>query len=902
MDRESMVLPVGLQCELSDNPLWIDIPHPRFSWRLSEHVPADWFQVACRIQVYSDDDSLYWDSGQRDESRPCGFPYQGKPLASCSVYRWRVCLKDSKLSWSEWSALATFETALSKPEDFLARWISTPEPCWYSAGQWQSGVPNQATEKAKGLHAKGIYLTTRVALDYPRKSIERSRAYVTGVGTYQLYVDGRQVGRSLLSPAQTDFHKRVYYDVVPLEEYVLPDCASHDKTDMEVALFLGNGRHIALYGFGKPRGCVQILIDYHNGHRQWILSDENWSVADGPIQENCLFNGEVYDSRVALGRGKLSAVEVVEGYPLHAAAMPPIVIDARIPASRMWLTPQGYLYDFGQNFSGFVELRTIQPSGTSITLRFAENITNEGLLNPASNRQAEAMDTCICNGRLVVWHPVSTYHGFRYVLLSGYRGVPSLDTVTGLFIHTRTQSAADFVCSDESIQKVHTAILWGIRSNMMGIPTDSPQRDERQGWLGDAHLAAPVALLNYETQLFYEKFLQDIADTQNPDGSITDVAPKFWMDKSADPAWGSAFITIAWYLYWYRGDQAILEKRYAELKRYIQYLLSQASNGIIEDLGTFGDWCAPGLVASKKTGLPYISTWYLHHDLGLMEKIAYVLGEVSDADRYHSQALLTRDALIDRYWKGSHMESLPTTPWDFPDQTSQALALAGDFFEESVSAALAEVLEHLVSDTSGDHVGTGIHGTRYLLEQLSRWGYWEKAFAIATQRSYPSWAYMLGEGATTLWERWELITNGGMCSHNHVMLGTIDQWYYHFVVGIFPLAAGWQEIGLAPARFKLLDWAGASITTPYGETQLRWRREHDTVTMTIGIPNGTVGQLFLPEDHPLVEACVASEPRPVLFTTDDHPNRPYPLEHHGYLTIPAGLHELTWKRSGAALA
>ena len=794
--------------------------------------------------------------------------------------------------WDPWSPDAYFETAMLAPEkDCKAKWITTPQPTWYQAGQWESGVPQQQTDVDKGKHTHGIYLSSSLTLNQSPEKVKRARAYVSGVGLYQFFINRKPVGTNVLSPSQTDYAKRVLYDVLPLEEQLQAD----GSLTFDLTLFLGNGRHIALYGFDKPRGFIQILIDFEDGRRQWFTTDDTWTVVEGPIQQNSLFNGEFYDSNVTISIHGKQKVEVVEPYPIQAAALPPITIDHTLEAQHMWETDDGYVYDFGQNFSGFVRLEAdYQPKANRLTLSFAELIDEEGNLNPASNRNAQATDTYICNGGPIDWHPISTYHGFRYVLLAGYDGVPTLQTVTGLFVHTEAPFRGTFSCSHDDLNKVHEAILWGLRSNMMGIPTDSPQRDERHGWLGDALLAAPAAMLNFETTLFYEKFLQDIVDTQREDGSITDVAPKFWMDKPADPAWGSAFISIAWYLYLYGGDVQVLHRFFPQMCKYIDFLISQTKDGIITDLGTFGDWCAPGLVTSKKTGLPFISTWYLYHDLDLMSKIAKVVGDEHEWERFEENMIVTVEALMENYWTGSYMESLPMTPWDFPDQTSQAMTLAADILDIDEATALAEYLDKLVSDTSGDHVGTGIHGTRYLLEQLTRWGHQEKAFTIATQKSYPGWLYMLREGATTLWERWEYITCGGMNSHNHIMLGSIDQWLYEQVAGIMPLASGWSVIGFAPARFSKLSFASASVVTPHGKAAIHWERSGTKVTVTLTVPQGCTGLLFLPGMYMDQRWNELSVDASVSTKMAQHPQQPYPLDTIGYDELSSGTYKTSW--------
>jgi alpha-L-rhamnosidase len=824
-----------------------------------------------------------WNTGSVHSKIFFSVVYAGKPFTSFTVYKWHVRVSDNFGNWSDWSAFSWFETAILSPADLKAKWISTHTPVWYTAGQWESGVPGQQTEQEKGLHTYGIYLSTRVQLAQPHARITRARAYVTGVGLYQLYLGQEKVGERVLTPSQTDYRKRVLYDVLPL---------AIDTEELAITLFLGNGRHIALYGFGKPCGYVQVLLEYENSAQQWICSDASWVLSSGPVQQNSLFNGEVYDSRIELGNYTEEPVEEVTGYPLYAGHEPPIMINREIQPVCMWRVANGYVYDFGQNFSGFVSFHGKQPSGTQITFQFAEDIYEDGRINPSSNRKAESLDTLICNGSYLRWYPVSTYHGFRYVLVSGYVGVPTLEHLVGLFVHTEVKAIGSFYCSNEDFNRVHQAILWGLRSNMMGIPTDSPQRDERHGWLGDALLAAPAALLNYDVQVFYEKYLQDIADTQNEDGSITDVAPKFWMAKPADPAWGSAFITIGWYLYLYRGDTQVLARFYSAFRHYLEYVLSQTTEGIVEDLGTFGDWCAPGLVTSKKTGLPFISTWYLHHDLSLMEQIAQVLENSEDVLYFRNTSKRIKDALITCFWKGNHMESLPMTPWDFPDQTAQALTLAGDLLDIQELRALATSLNDLVAATSGDHVGTGIHGTRYLLEQLSRWGYLDKAYTIANQKNYPGWIYMVREGATTLWERWEPIFCEGMNSHNHIMLGSIDQWFYTYVAGLTPLAPGWREIGLAPAYLQQIDHAAATVETPYGEASLQWERRDGEVVVTIRIPSGTDGYLFLPPEMNLLKFLQKPTGVEVALETKASPLNPYQGENQNIHHIPPGLYQI----------
>lgn len=887
----SLFTPIELLCEYFKRPLMIDKPNPRFSWRLPETGTHGVKQTGYRIEVVKDlPDGSYdleaaeriWDSGCIRAETPFGVIYTGKPLEPFSAYRWRVQVwtiaeqdysDEQESGFSDW---AVFETAAFSAADITARWISHPKPEPYYEGEWECGVPKETSSREESLHYMAFYCSRRYSLSHPQH-IVRARALVCGLGVCKFYIDGEPIGNDLLHPPQTDFRKRALYTV-----YDLTDMFRKHPEPL-VTLMLGNGRHIALYGFGKPRGIVQIWIEYDDGTRTTYNSDESWSIQPGPVRENSIFNGEHYDARIAAPWNRTETAddmesestavdssdtfpaEIVPGPSINAALIPPVRIDRRVPCRNFWKSKNGYIFDMGQNFSGIADISVEVPSGTTLILRYGELIHPDGSLNPASNRAAKAEDHYIAANGKHIWHPITTYHGFRYIELIGYPGEPTKETVCGLFIHTAVEYTSSFSCSHPLLRQIHRNIIWGQLSNLMGIPTDSPQRDERHGWLGDALLSAEECLLNFYPVTFYEKFLQDIADTQNSDGSITDVAPKFWMDKPADPAWGSAFISIGWYLYWYTGDNTVLKRYYSAYCHYIEFLMGRRSpaSGLIESLGTFGDWCAPGLVVPKKTGLSFTSTWYAQHDIELMTKIARLLGFLQDADRFESLHNELVKAINRAFLKRDRYETLPLSPWDFPDQTAQTLALSSNIVPDDVRSSVASTLDMVVTAEFGDHVGTGIHGTRYLLTALTDHGYAEKAFTIATQESYPGWGYMIKEGATTLWERWENIEARGMNSHNHIMFGSIAVWLYTSVAGLAPAAAGWKNIAFRPGRFLRISEASALCTTPYGRAGISWKR-HDhkdkpsSLDIDLHIPPGCEGVLYL---HDACEGCLDSTDR-----------------------------------------
>ncbi len=848
--------PVDLQCEYIKNPIGIDRNDPRFSWKIAGTCNVGVKQNAYRLQVFTEKDTSqnpFFDTGKVAGSLPNGIRCTGLALESFSVYYWRVAvwltLEAGQEQFTGFSDFACFETTALDRQLLKAKWITHPNPTSYYEGRWESGTAHTKNELEESLHYHAVYCVKKMHIVKPH-NIKRARALVCGLGLYSFYINAQKVGEDLLSPAQTDFSVRAFYTVYDVDGVLTKQSSN------TICLVIGNGRYIKLYGFSKPRGFMQLFIEYQDGTNEVICSDESWTVGEGPITQNSLFNGEHYDGRRTFPYGSEILVnpdhaQIVPGPELQSSILPPVIIDKKLHPIDFWKTETGYVFDFGQNFSGFVELNISLPSGTEIVLRYAELVHEDGSLNTASNRGARAEDRLVSGGDQVSWHPSFTYHGFRYVELRGFPEEPTKEMLTGLFIHTSVDRASFFKCSSNIINSIHQNVLWGQLSNMCGIPTDSPQRDERHGWLADAMLSVEECLLNFMPIRFYEKFIGDIVDTQQPDGSISDTAPRFWMNKPADPAWGSALITIAWELYRYTGDKYVIEKYYSSFMRYINFLLQHisASTGLIEDLGTFGDWCAPGMIVPKKTDLSFTSTWYLQHDLEIMGKIAALLNHNEDVQKFEEQYAHTVESINKTFLRNGRYESMKLSPWDFPDQTAQAMALSSTVVPQSMRSSVEDALVYSIKFATGEHVGTGIHGTRYLFPALTQSGHEELAYRIAVQRTYPGWGYMIAEGATTLWERWEKIEVEGMNSHNHIMFGSIDSWFYHTIVGMYPKDTGWQQVGLCPGRLSEISYAQAACSTPFGEVSMLWERrrneEVEELFIKISLPGGSGGELDL---------------------------------------------------------
>ena len=836
-----MILPPprDLTCEYLTDPLGIDSRRPRFSWKLRHpergaEAAAVQIIIGTRWEEVAGGRGDLWDSGKIRPGSATLVAYGGRPLKSRQLCYWRVRWWDRAGRVSAFSRAAVFEMGLLEKSDWSARWIGSKTPRTFRT----KGTVLAGRYRGDYVQTEAIYLSRRFETG---RGVKKARAYVCGLGFFELILNGRKIGDHVLDPAQTDYRKAALYATFDISE--------HLGLRNEAVIVLGNGRYIGNYGFGPPRAICQIEIEKENGERTVIGTDETWAAGRGPVQRNGLYWGEIFDARRrAIGRsGK--AVRLW-GPPLKAQMLPPIrVTRTLLPRRSFDPAPNARIFDFGQNFSGWVRMSVRGPAGTRLTLRHAELLNEDGTLNAAPNQGAAATDVYILKGRGLETHePRFTYHGFRYAEMQGPRGPLDRASVEGRVVHSDVRPAGTFLCSDSLFNRIHRHILWGQRSNLMSIPTDCPQRDERHGWLGDAHLSAEEAILNFDMASFYTKFLDDIRDAQGRDGSLPDFAPAYVKGfRPADPAWSSAYVTLAWLLYWYYGDTGILSAHFHRLKKYVDFLARRASGYILRDLGKYGDWCPPGSVVPKQTPIELTSTWFFHHDARLLSKMAAVLNRTEDAARYAGLARRIKDAFNAVFLEGDQYRAVRTSPVDrYVSQTSNVLPLFLDMVPAGKKKNVLGGLLHSVVDDWDCHLNTGIVGTRYLLDVLSENGHADLACRVARQTTYPGWGYMVKEGATTLWERWEKNTGGGMNSHNHIMLGSVDAWFHKTLAGIRCSAPGWARILIRPPDIPELTSAIGSYETIRGKVEARWERRERSLSLTIAVPVGAEADVRIP--------------------------------------------------------
>ena len=814
--------PAALRCEYLTNPLGIDVMQPRLFW-IPRHPGRGQSQTGYQVLVSTNpacEQGDAWDSGKVASGAFTHVVYKGKPLASDTPYFWKVRYWDRDGQASPYSGIGTFGTGLPAKGDWKGSWI---------------GGANQL----------------RKEFDVPG-AVVRATAYVCGLGYHELRINGRKAGSNVLDPGWTTYDKRALYVAHDVTALVKPGANA-------AAVMLGDG------WFKGKALLFQLNIELAGGKTMSVVSDATWTAKSGPVVEDSVYNGETYDARLETsgwdepgfadkGWAAAAAIAGPKGV-LSAQMMPPIrVMDTLVPLKMATPRPGVYVFDMGQNASGWALLRVAGARGATVKLRFAELLYPDGMVNQENLRSARAEDVYILKGEgEEVWEPRFTYHGFRYVEVTGFPGVPTADSIRGRVVHSSVRQAGSFAASHPVLNGIQRIITWGQKTNLHSVPTDCDQRDERMGWMGDAQGTAEEALMNFDMAAFYTNFIRDIRDVQDEAGTITDTVPHIWGSRPADPAWGTAYPLLCWYMYRYCGDTRILEEQYDGLKKYVGFLKSKAENGLLLKYSYYGDW-----VAVDKTPGPIVSSFYYYYDVKVLSDIAAVLGNAAEAKTYAKLATDIKAAFHKEYYDPK------TGSYANGTQTANALALFLELAPDDARGAAWGNLFDNLAYKNASHLTTGIIGTKYIMEVLTRFGNSDLAYDVATQTTYPSWGYMVENGATTLWELWQRREGPSMNSHNHPMFGSVGAWLYKALAGINldPQAAGFEKIRLEPQMVRDLMFASGSVDTIRGQVVSSWRRTDKSVTLEAVVPVGSEAEIVLPKLN-LRNVSVAEGGKPV---------------------------------------
>lgn len=850
---ESGIAVQNLRTELLSNPEGIDVLNPRLSWELTgkqRGIEQTAYQVivASSADKLSPDDADLWNSGKVNSNESLYIQYAGKPLKKGNNVFWKVKVWTNK-GEADWSNAANWSLGLHQYKDWEGRWIG-----------FDRYFPWDNAELPK-LSAR--YFRKEFSSAKPVKS---ATASIIGLGLYELYIDGKKIGDQVLAPAPTDYTQNIKYNTFDVTPFVT-------EGKHAIGVILGNGRFFEMRQtkaykqktFGFPKLLMQVNIVYTDGTKQTIKTDNTWKgTADGPILANNEYDGEEYDARKEMvgwnqpgfdEKTWLVPEYVQEPGGTYEAQMnqfmkvkqdiKPVLITKRNNGN--------YIIDFGQNLAGWVKLRVKGEKGRKLTLKFAESLQDNGELFIANLRDAKTTDTYILKGQGVEeWEPRFVYHGFRYVEVSGYPGTPTKNDFIARLVYDDMETVGSFESSNPLLNQIHQNSWWGIASNYKGMPIDCPQRNERQPWLGDRSTGAYGESFLFDNIALYNKWLEDIRYSQKADGSIPDVAPAFWRYYSDNMTWPGTLLQVADMLYRQTGDINVLQTNYPAMKKWLQYMQSRYMNdkGIITK-DSYGDWCAPpvtaeagkGVNADQKHPSMVIATAYYYQYMNMMQDFARLTGNTADIPWFANQAANTKAAFNKEFYnsKGFYGENTLTD-----NLLAVHFGLVEPENKEKVHNRIAEIIEV----QNNGHLSTGLIGTQWLMRTLSNMGRSDLAYKIASQKTYPSWGYMIEKGATAIWELWNGDTAAPkMNSQNHVMmLGDLMIWYYENLLGIKSDVEnpGFKKIIMKPEMIGGLNYARGSFESIHGVIKSDWKKNGKSFSWNISVPANTKAVVYVP--------------------------------------------------------
>lgn len=688
------------------------------------------------------------------------------------------------------------------------------------------------------------------------KPIQQARLYATALGVYEWHINGQRVGVDVFNPGWTDYAKRVQYHTYDVTRLLR-------RGTNALGIILGDGWYAGFVGLGGrcrygrlPLALAQLEVWLADGSRQVIVTDGTWKATTGPILQSDMLMGEIYDARREMpgwarpgfdDRAWQPVTVKPVSVPLVAACDEPVRPTQELkPMALTQPRPGVFVFDLGQNMVGWARLKARGPAGQTVTLRFAEMTNADGTIYTDNLREARCTDQYVLRGtgQVEVFEPRFTFHGFRYVELTGLPGPPDWETITGVVVHSDTPRAGTFACSDPRINRLMANIDWSQRGNFLSVPTDCPQRDERLGWTGDAQVFLRTATYNRHVAAFFTKWCQDLQDAQQPDGAFPDVAP-YVAASTGTAAWGDAGVICPWTIYQVYGDRRILERHYEAGARWIEYLHRHSTNGLRPPT-RYGDWLAVG----ADTPLDVLATAYFAYSTRLMAQIAAVLGNTNDAARYEALFQGIKSAFNWYYVTGDGRIKGNT-------QTCYLMALAFDLLPPEKRP---QAIRHLTLDIAdrGDHLSTGFVGAGLLLPVLTEAGRLDLAYRLLLQDTFPSWLFSVRHGATTIWERWDGWTpdkgfqTPWMNSFNHYALGSVGAWLYETVagLGLDPAQPGFKHILIRPRPGGGLSWARAEFESLYGRIVSAWHLAGVEFRLQLVIPPNTTATVWLPIASP----------------------------------------------------
>jgi alpha-L-rhamnosidase len=851
----------GLKCESKVNPLGIDGKKPHLSWLLSTGQKGQ-SQIAYQILVASDKNILsgdsgdLWNSGKISSNQTDMVEYSGKPLQSKMVCYWKVRVWNNDGKVSDWSEQSNWEMGLMDQADWKGKWIDDGKAVPVKDIEFYKDDP--APLFRKGFIVKG--------------NIKRARLYISGLGYYLSYLNGKRIGDHELDPGWTDYKDRIYYSTYDVTSMIQdgPNC---------LGVMLGNGWYnplpLLMWGgrnirkdltTGRPCLICQLYIQNSDGTEQIISSDNTWKVSDGPVIRNNIYLGEVYDARLEVkgwnepglndeGWNSATAVTGKMGI-LESQPQPPIKITSVLkPVKLTEPSPGVFIFDMGQNFAGWIRMHIKASKGRKIVLRYGELLYKDGALNPmtsvcgqikgkkkdvagtniggpGSPEIAWQSDVYIAKGEgNEEYTPRFTFHGFRYMEISGLESRPEISTCEGLRLNSAVEPVGEFACSDTLLNSIQKICEWTFLSNIFGVQSDCPHR-ERFGYGGDIVATSEAFIFNFNMSDFYCKTVSDFKDASREDGKFTDTAP-FVGIQYCGVGWAMAHPLLLSQLYRYYGNKTLIDQQYQASKKWIDLVSKENPGYLIND----GLSDHEGL--TERPSDVMVTPLY-YQSVTLMEELATILNLKEDANIYRGLSKKISEAYTNKFLDKT------TGKVGVGTQGSQSFALYTGIIPKEWRGKVLEYMVSDIRDKKDNHLSTGIMGTKFMLDQLSGNGFHELALEIVRQPDFPGWVFMLANGATTLWEHWAI--NDNTFSHNHPMFGSVSQWFYNWLGGIQPGvgAKGFDKIIIRPETRCSLRWVNCSYKSVKGKIVSNWIKKDGGLVMHIEIPVNTSAEVYFP--------------------------------------------------------
>lgn len=857
--KPGAIIASSLRCEYLVSPLAIDTREPRLSWIIESNLRGS-RQTAYQILVAGSERHLVantgdlWDTGKVASSQTIHIVFQGKPLRSKQECFWKVRVWDQHDRPSPWSNPGRWMMGLLESSDWSAQWIGDRAP----------SVENVSAAMLR----REFNLATKV---------RRAIIHASALGLYELHINGRRVGDHVLAPEFTDYHSRTQYQAYDVTSLVIPGANA-------VGALLGDGWYAGGVGLAQalvkkrrniygnhPRLIAQLEIELADGKQDRIVTDGSWrTTREGPIRSSDLLDGEAYDARretsgwngPGFDDSAWQLADVAKRVDTRLVAQPnePIRVTREIkPVAVNEPKPGVYVFDMGQNMVGWCRLQAKGEAGTTVKLRHAEMLNPDGTIYTDNLRAARQTDTYIMRGgNIATFEPHFTYHGFRYVEVTGLAYRPDPSSLTGRVVNSAMVQTGSFECSEPLLNKLWQNILWTQRGNMHSIPTDCPQRDERLGWMGDIQIFVGAGIFNMDMAAFFTKWMRDVRDAQAEDGRFADFSPHpFGKDRifTGVPGWGDAGIVVPWRVWQHYGDTRMLDESLESGKRWVEFIRRNNPDLLWKNKrgNDYGDWLNSDTLIYE--GFPrkggqvpkeVFATAMFAHATDLLYRMAMVLGKEDEAKKYET---LFRDikAAFNKAYVAEDGRIQGNT------QAGYALALHFDLLPEKARPlAVKHMLEGIAAYNG--HMSTGFHSTYRMMLELTRAGHNETAYRLINHRTFPSWGYSIENGATTIWERWDGYVKGrgfqdkGMNSFNHYAIGAVGEWMHRVILGINndDRHPAYEHFILRPHPGGGLKWAGGSYDSIRGRIESSWSIADGKLRLDATIPANTTATVYVP--------------------------------------------------------